>query len=298
MPGDPIINLFGERLIYVDPDMRAFLEAKYGLDKPLGDQYLIFLSTIFTFDFGYSISLAMYINKLIAERVIWTIALVLPSIIIGSTISLLLAMNCGMNRGTGKDKTLSALAIFLHTVPGFLIGMVFLRIFSLQLGWFPLGHLSSGSYSGWLYYLDIAYHLILPFSVLTLLIASSQFLILRNSVTQINDDYFIFVARSKGLSEIQIAWNHVLRNILPVFLSMLAMNLGVMISGALLIENVFSLQGMGTLLYEAVTMQDYPLIQSIFIILTFSVLIMNLIAEILYGLADPRVGDSLGGWNK
>jgi peptide/nickel transport system permease protein len=166
MPGDPIINLFGERLIYVDPDMRVFLEAKYGLDKPLGDQYLIFLSTIFTFDFGYSISLAMDINKLIAERVIWTIALVLPSIIIGSTISLLLAMNCGMNRGTGKDKTLSALAIFLHTVPGFLIGMVFLRIFSLQLGWFPLGHLSSGSYSGWLYYLDIAYHLILPFSVI------------------------------------------------------------------------------------------------------------------------------------
>jgi peptide/nickel transport system permease protein len=298
MPGDPIINLFGERLIYVDSDMRAFLEAKYGLDKPLGVQYLIFLSTIFTFDFGYSISLAMDVNKLIAERVIWTIALVLPSIIIGSTISLLLAMNCGMNRGSGKDKTLSALAIILHTVPGFLIGMVFLRIFSLQLGWFPLGHLASGSYSGWLYYLDIAYHLILPFSVLTLLIASSQFLILRNSVTQINDDYFIFVARSKGLSEIQIAWNHVLRNILPVFLSMLAMNLGVMISGALLIENVFSLQGMGTLLYEAIKMQDYPLIQAIFIILTFSVLIMNLVAEILYGLADPRVGDSLGGWNK
>lgn len=285
-------------MIYVDPDMRAFLEAKYGLDKPLGDQYLIFLSTIFTFDFGYSISLAMGINKLIAERMIWTIALVLPSIIIGSTISLLLAMNCGMNRGSGKDKTLSALAIFLHTVPGFLIGMVFLRVFSLQLGWFPLGRLASGSYSGWLYYLDIAYHLILPFSVLTLLIASSQFLIQRNSVTQINDDYFIFVARSKGLSEMQIAWNHVLRNILPVFLSMLAMNLGVMISGALLIENVFSLQGMGTLLYEAIKMQDYPLIQAIFIILTFSVLIMNLVAEILYGLADPRVGDSLGGWNK
>jgi peptide/nickel transport system permease protein len=85
---------------------------------------------------------------------------------------------------------------------------------------------------------------------------------------------------------------------MPVFLSMLAMDLGVMVSGALLIERVFSLRGMGTLLYDAVTMQDYPLIQAIFIILTFSVLIMNLIAEILYGLADPRVGDSLAGWNK
>ena len=298
MPGDPVLNLFGESLTFVDPGVRSVLEAKYGLDKSLWDQYVIYLSSIFTLDFGYSIVLGMNINELISDRVVWTITLVLPSIAIGSAVSLLLAMKCGMNSGSRTDKGLTGLAIFLHTVPGFLIGLVFIRFLSYQMGWFPLGHISSGDYSGWLLYADIAYHYILPVTVLSLLIASSQFLILRNSVTQIGDDYFIFVARSKGLNESQVASRHVLRNIMPVFLSILAMDLGVMVSGALLIERVFSLRGMGTLLYDAITMQDYPLIQAIFIILTFSVLIMNLIAEILYGLADPRVGDSLAGWNK
>jgi peptide/nickel transport system permease protein len=156
-----------------------------------------------------------------------------------------------------------------------------------------LGHLRSGAHTGWLNLLDIAYHLFLPTTVLALLIGSSMFLVLRNSVIQINNEYFIFVARSKGLSERRIATRHVMRNIMPVFLSLLALNLGFVVGGTLLIEIVFNIQGMGSLLYEAVKMQDYPVVQAVFIILTTVILGMNLVAEVLYGLADPRVGDSL-----
>lgn len=292
MPGDPIENLFGETVTRVDPDVRAFLEEKYELDRPLADQYVKYLSTVFSFDFGYSITLGMEINGLIAQRMMWTIALLLPAILIGSTVSFLLATRCGM-RGSGPlDRAMSFTAIIVHTVPGFLVAMLFVRFFSFQLDWFPLGQLRSGNYQGLLDLGDIAYHLFLPITVVALLVGSSQFLVLRNSVTQIGDEYFIFVARSKGLRERTVATRHVMRNVLPTFLSMLALNIGFIVSGTLLIEIVFSIQGMGSLLYDAVRLQDYPLMQAVFIILTFSVLIMNLVAELLYGWADPRVGDS------
>jgi len=293
MPGDPVENLFGETVTRVDPAVRESLEAKYGLDQSLWDQYVTFLSTIFSLDFGYSISLSLDVNYLISKRLLWTTIMILPAIAIGAIFSLVLAIRCGMNKGGFADKLLSFMSIMVHTVPGFLVAMVFVRFFSFQLDWFPLGHLSSGTETGLAYYTDIAYHLFLPITVLSLLVGSSKFLILRNSVTQINEDYFIFVARSKGLRERTIAWKHVMRNIMPIFLSLLAMNLGFIISGALLIEIVFSIQGMGTLMYDAILMQDYPVIQAVFIILTFMVLAMNLLAEFLYGIADPRVGDSL-----
>lgn len=294
MPGDPVENLFGENVTRVDPAVRASLEAKYELDRPAWDQYTKYLSTIFTFDFGYSISLGMSVNDLIAQRLSWTILLLFPAILIGSLLAFALATRCGMRRGSRMDRAFSFLAIFVHTVPGFLVAMIFVRFFSFQLGWFPLGHLRSGEFQGLDDAFDIAYHLFLPVLVLTLLVGSSNFLILRNSVTQINDDYFIFVARSKGLRERSIAIRHVMRNVLPVFLSLLALNIGFMVSGALLIEIVFSIQGMGSLLYDAVRLQDYPVLQAVFIILTFVVLFLNLLAEILYGWADPRIGDAQG----
>ncbi len=298
MPGDPILNLFGERLTFVDPEVRQFLEEKYQLDRPLWDQYRAFLSSVVTMDFGYSIFLGMDINPLIGRRFLWTLILVLPSIFIGSFTALYFSVRVGVSSKSWKDNLTVITSILLHTVPGFFIGMICIRFFSLELGLFPLGHLSSGEYTGLLYYVDIIHHLALPVIVLSLLIGSSQFLILRNSVLQIKGDYCIFVARSKGLTEPEIAMRHITRNILPVFLSIFAMNIGGVVSGALLIEVVFSLRGMGTLLYDAISTQDYPLIQAIFILLTFSVLIMNLAAEVLYGIADPRVGDSSKGWNR
>jgi peptide/nickel transport system permease protein len=292
MPGDPVENMLGEKVTLIPPEDRAALEVKFGLDRPIQDQYLSYLSSVITWDLGYSITRSAPVLDLIAQRLVVTLAILLPAIIIGSAFALVLATRCGMHRGGKVDAVLSSLAIFIQTVPGFLIAMVFVLVFSFTLGWFPLGHFKSGDYQGVSDIADILYHISLPIFVLALLGGSSKFLVLRNSITQINGDYFIFVARSKGLSERVVAHRHVMRNVLPTFMSLLALNLGFMVGGALLIELVFSINGMGTLIYDAVMTRDYPMLQGCFIVLTLVVLLASFLAEVLYGLADPRIGDS------
>ena len=293
MPGDPIENLLGEASVGLNEEAKESLLAHYKLDRPIWEQYISFLQSIFTFDFGYSITRSMDVGSMISRRLPWTIALTLPPIIIGSFLAICVSVYCGLHRGKLLDKILTTLSIYIQTIPGFLIAMIAILIFSFKLGIFPLGHLNSGEYSGVEKVIDTIYHLTLPILVLTISVFLGKFLILRNSVIQISGENYIFVAKSKGLTEDQVMMRHVLRNIMPIFLSMLIMNIGFMITGALMVELVFSLQGMGTMLYDAISAQDYPAIQGAFIIVVLWVLLMNIVAEFLYGVADPRVGDNV-----
>jgi len=293
MPGDPVENILGEASIGLTEEAREVLLAKYKLNEPIWDQYIAFLTSIFTLDFGYSITRSMPVDRLIMNRLPWTIILTLPPIIFGSILAIFTSIKCGMSQGSKLDRLLSGISIYFETIPGFLFAMVMILIFSFQLGIFPLGHLRSGEYTGIGNIMDIIYHLTLPIITLTISIFLGKFLILRNNVIQMSHENYIFVARSKGLSEKYIERKHIMRNTMPVFLSMLIMNIGFMISGALMIEIVFSFQGMGTLLQSAITAQDYPVIQGVFIILVGWVLFTNLFAEFIYGIADPRIGDSI-----
>lgn len=295
MPGDPVDNLLGEGAVGLNEDAREGLLAYYKIDRPIWEQYLAFLESIFTFDFGYSITRAMPVSDLIESRIGWTLLLTLPSILIGSVAAIYAAVYCGTKRGGILDRTLVGLSIHTETIPSFLIAMVAILIFSVELDLLPISHLSSGRYEGIENVLDIIYHMVLPISVLSSTVFLGKFLILRNTVIQISDEAYIFVARSKGMSESSIRQAHIMRNIMPTFLSMLIMNIGFMISGALMIEIVFSLQGMGTLVYYGISSQDYPVIQGTFIIIVTWVLFTNILAEFSYGLVDPRVGDSIEG---
>jgi len=293
MPGDPVENLLGEASIGLTDEARETLIHKYRLDMPIWDQYFAFLVSIFTFDFGYSITRSMPVSTLLSNRLPWTIILTLPSILFGSMLALYTSIRCGMSQGSRLDRLMSTASIYFETIPGFLFAMIMILIFSIQLGLFPLSHLRSDEYSGIADIADIIYHLTLPVLTLVVSILLGKFLILRNNVMQMSHENYIFVARSKGLTEDYIRSKHIMRNTMPVFLSMLIMNIGFMISGALMIEIVFSFQGMGTLLQSAITSQDYPVIQGIFILLVAWVLFTNLFAEFIYGVADPRIGDSV-----
>jgi len=293
MPGSPVENILGEGSVGLSDEAREALLSKYQLNKPIWDQYLAFLKSIFTFDFGYSITRSMPVNELLINRIPWTVILALPPIIFGSMLAIYSSVKCGMSQGSKLDRFLSGISIYFETIPGFLFAMVMIFIFSFQLGIFPLGHLRSGEYTGVGDIMDIIYHLTLPIITLTLSIFLGKFLVLRNNVIQMSHENYIFVARSKGLSEDYIRNKHIMRNTMPIFLSMLIMNIGFILSGALMIEIVFSFQGMGTLLQSSVTAQDYPVIQGIFIILVGWVLFTNLFAEFIYGIADPRIGDSV-----
>lgn len=295
MPGDPIENIMGEGAFALTDEARDELMERYHLNDPLWDQYVGFIHSLMTMDFGYSISRAVDVSSLIKNRIMWTLALTLPSILIGSVLSIYAAVYCGTHRGSTVDKVLSVMSIHFQTMPNFLVAMVAILLFGIWLRWFPISHVSSGAYSGVMGIADVLYHMILPVSVLTSVIFFGKFLTLRSSVIQIMNENYIMVARSKGVPEDKIRERHIMRNIMPTFLSMLVMNVGFMISGALIIEMVFSLQGMGALIYQGISQQDYPVIQGVFLILISWVLLCNIVAEFLYGIVDPRVGDSLEG---
>ncbi len=295
MPGDPIENLLGEGAVGLSEEAKNELLSYYKLDRPVWEQYLAFLSSIFDFDFGYSITRAKPVSMLIEERMGWTLLLTLPSILLGSAAAIYASIRCGMKRGGILDRILVSLSIYSETIPTFLIAMVMILVFSVTLGIFPISHISSGRFSGFEEILDIAYHMFLPIMTLTTTVFLGKFLILRNTAVGLSREHFVFVARSKGMTDGQICYTHILRNIMPTFLSMLIMNIGFMISGALLLEIVFSLQGMGTLVYYGISSQDYPVIQGTFIIIVAWVLFTNILAEFIYGIVDPRVGDSVEG---
>jgi peptide/nickel transport system permease protein len=290
MPGDPVVNLLGDEALHNDPEMIEKLRAEFGLDRPLHIQYTDYLRSVSRLDLGYSIHKSRSVADLMAYRLFWTLVLVFPSIVIGALLALLLGALAGFKSQSRTDLMLTGLALFLYTCPPFLLAMVLVSVFAFHLGLFPLGNLTSGGRTGVEYIADVAWHLLLPVATLSLLGASYKFLVVRNSVVQLLEEQFVLAARAKGLREMEILLGHVIRNVLPPFISMVALSFGFMVSGALIVEIVFSLNGMGTLVYDAVVARDYPVMQGCFLVLTVSVLAANLIADILYGIADPRIG--------
>jgi peptide/nickel transport system permease protein len=290
MPGDPVVNLLGEEALHNDPQMREQLRAQFGLDQPLHIQYVNYLRALARLDLGYSIHKNLSVMELVVGSLYWTLVLVFPSVVLGSFAALLLGSIAGFRSGSKTDYSLTALALFFYTCPPFLLAMVLLSVLAFQLDLFPLGNLTSGGRWGLEYVLDVAWHLFLPVLTLTLLGASHKFLVVRNTTAQVLEEQYVVAARAKGLSERSVLLWHVIRNVLPPFISMVALSFGFMVSGALIIEIVFSLNGMGTLIYDAVTARDYPVMQGCFLVLTVFVLAANLAADMLYGIADPRIG--------
>lgn len=292
MPGDPLINLFGEDALHADPALLSDLRARYGFDRPVWDQYLNYLGSLLHLDLGYSFDKHMAVSSLVMSNMANTLMLLLPALAVSALLALVTGSWCGLHRGRCADRVITPLTVVVYCMPVFLLAMLALSVFSFHLGWFPLGHQSSDSREGVAAILDVAYHLALPMTVLTLVGVVGKHLIVRNLVAEISDEDFVLVARSKGFGERTIAWRNVGRNVLPPYTAMVALNIGFLIEGAVIIEIIFSLNGMGTLLYDAVLYRDFPVIQGCFLVLTVSVLLSNLVAEVVYGLIDPRIRDS------
>ncbi len=298
MPGDPVVNLLGEdarNANHFDKNVIDDLHRYYGLDKPLHVQFVNYLISIKDNNLGYSIHKKLSVAELIEESFFWTLALLLPSTILGALFALIFGSIAGFKRGRIVDVLLSIIFLLIFTCPSFLFAILAISIFGFHLGWFPLSGFSSGPSSAVNPVIDVIWHLALPILVLSLANAAYIFFIVRNSVVQTMGEYFVFVAKAKGLSERAIIFNHVLRNVLPPFLSVIALDLGFIVSGALIVEIVFSLNGMGSLIYDAMITRDFPVIQGVFVVITVFVLAANFLADLMYGMVDPRIGDSLDG---
>lgn len=283
MPGDPLTNLLGEDVIMTD-SLVVQLRNEMGLDRPLSEQYLDYWWDILHMDLGYSFHLHSPVSQIIFTRMKWTLLLAVPSLIIGSVLGTLLGALAGWKSEGPRQKAETALLLAIYCTPPYFLCLIVLYLFSFRLDLFPLkGFYSTGSIA------DIAEHLFLPVAVMTLFTLSRNYMIMRGSVISEKGSLYAAFARAKGLYDRQILFRHVFKNALLPIVTLLAMDFGFILSGALFIEIVFSMNGMGNLIYDALLSRDYPVLQGSFLLITIMAVSANLLADLLYSRLDPRV---------
>lgn len=290
-PGDPISKVVDPML--TPEDMRYLIE-QMGLDKPMWEQYVIYLKNFFTGNFGVSFHYGEPVFKIIKERLGWTILLFTSSTILAAFVGVFLGKIAAWNKGSRLDSVMSISALVCYTlfIPWF--ALLLLWVLGFKLGLFPLGGILSpelwvGNASWFIKVLDIIHHMILPLLTLFIINLGSYLLLMRSSMLSVLREDYIITARAKGLSERVIRNKHAAKNAaLPVVTSV-GLSLAFSINGGALTEQIFTWPGIGRELIFAVSNNDYPLAQACFLLIALVVLVANLIVDILYAYLDPRI---------
>lgn len=303
LPGDPI------KLIIHSPRMTAEsqerIRASFGLDKPVwfnlealkqGDfkgafntQFTAYWRNLFKGDLGVSFSTRMDVSNLLKERIWRTVVLVVLGETLAIGFGIVLGMIAAWRRGTKLDTGILLWGLFTWAMPTFFFGII---LMILGRGHFPVGGMVTPGLNpedGWVYWKDVGWHLVLPTVTLTILYMSEYLLIMRSSVVEVLSEDFILTAKAKGMNAFQVFRDHALKNSMLPMVTIIALTLGYTVGGAIQVETVFSWPGIGRLMYEAVQKRDYPVLQGTFLILAVSVIVANLVADLLYAVLDPRV---------
>jgi peptide/nickel transport system permease protein len=296
LPGDPAKTL--TRNHNVSPDAIAQLRERWGLGDPLPVQFWRYIRSLLTGDLGVSYKFSQPVTSVIAGRIWPTLLLVGLSTIFATLIGVWIGIRAGWRRDGRFDRFSTATTLTLYSMPEFWLGMILILVFAL--GWGPIPGLlpTSGlvtpgveiwSVQG---VLDVAQHLILPVATLTLVYLADYALIMRASlVDELGSDY-LTTARAKGLRDADVRRRHAVPNaLLPTF-TLIVLYFGFVVSGAITIETVFSIPGLGLLSYEALKVPDFPLLQGLFLLFSAGVILANLVADLAYPLLDPRVRPS------
>ena len=291
-PGDPVFVIVGE--YGATPEYMDMVRANLGLDKPLGLQLLYYLKTTLLGDLGYSFVWQEPVLKIIFEFVPPTLLLMGTSLIISIFFGIILGVWSAKAPDSFRDITIRTICLAGYSIPVFWMGTMAILLFSVYLGWFPAQGMRTiaGPLSGLSYYWDIVRHLILPAAVLGFAQLALTARMTRAGLLEVMGQNFMITARSKGLSPRRILYGHGLRNALLPIVTIIGMQVGRIFGGALLTETVFGWPGLGRLMLRAVGTRDYPLMMGMFIVITVMVVAANLIADIVYALLDPRVGDT------
>ena len=286
MPGDPIALYTRGR--NVDAEQIRALNA--ALNRPLGEQLFAYLANPFQSDV-FSVKFSAPVWEVIGPRVYPTLLLVGTATLIATVVGVWLGIRSGWARGGRFDKTSTTTTLVLYSMPEFWFGMIILIVFSVGLGWFPVGGLStpgidSSTPAGWL---DVAWHLVLPVTTLAVIYLAEYSLIMRASIIEESSQDYLQTARAKGLMDSMVRRRHAVPNALLPTMTLVFLNLGFVVGGAITIEYVFSINGLGSLTVDALSGPDVPLLQALFLLFSAAVIAANLVADLLYGYFDPRV---------
>jgi peptide/nickel transport system permease protein len=289
MPGDPVSIMVSERVL--KPSVVEEVRAMFGLNLPLWQQYILYIRNLLIGYFGYSFHWKEPVMNVIMERMPNTILLTGVSTILSVIIGIVLGVLAAWKRGTKVDVTILTSSLMFYSLPVFWIGMMLLMLFGYYLGIFPIaGTMSRPPPEGFFErILDLLHHMTLPTITLTLISYGEYTLLMRGTLLDVLTQDYIVTARAKGLPERRVLVKHAMRNALLPTVTSVAISLGFIVSGATLTETVFSWNGVGRLIYDAMIMRDYPVLQGAFLIISISVILANYVADIVYGILDPRI---------
>lgn len=309
MPGNPIETLASSgRLMAGQPEQVMEL---WGLTRPLHERYGKYIYNMLIGEFGISYYTFGPVSQEIGGRLVKTLLLVGSSTVLSIIIGVFLGVFAAYKRGGIFDSVSIITSLTTYSLPSFWMGMIFLMVFAYRLRWFP----SSGSvppqwglpgnwpepfWVGSIFGMEIAIpslvqltgtirHLVLPVTVLTLFSYGGYLLLTRATMLETLTEDYVLTARAKGLRERTILFKHALKNASLPLITSAAMSVGFLLTGAIITEQVFSYPGLGKWIWDSITFADYPAIQAIFYVIALCVIVANFIADILYGIVDPRV---------
>jgi len=291
MPGNPLAAYINETL---DEAQQQAMMRQFGLDQPLGIQYLIYLGNLLQGELGLSFHQRTPVWDIVLSVLPNTLALTVTGVIIAYVFGVLVGAFLAWNRGSWIEGATIPVVLGTRAAPEFWVGMVLLAVFSFNLGWFPAGGANSAGafYDGEVRRMlsaDFLAHLALPAITMALYLQGLPLLLMRSTMLEVMHEDFVTMARMKGLSQWRIVIRHAARNALLPVVTAFALGLGATISNNVVVEVVFSWPGLGRLLVQAVSSSDYPLAQGAFLLISVVLITMNLIADLLYTVLDPRV---------
>lgn len=282
MPGDPVAIYLGET---ATPEQIEFYTKEFGLDQPLYVQYFKWVGGLFQGEMGRSISFSMDVTDLLPKRIITTLSVTVPAFILSIVLGVTLGVLSATHRGKILDSVISVFANIGIATPAFWVGIILVYILSLQLGWLPVQGYTPLSED---FVLGIR-QLIMPVIVLSLGHTASIARQTRSAMLEVISSDYIRTARSKGLKEKTVTLRHGLRNALVPIVTLLGMSVGGLIGGTVLIEQLFVIPGVGSLMMTAILNKDYMVVQNVVFIIALFVMVCNLLVDILYGYIDPRI---------
>lgn len=279
IPGDPARAMLGTR---ATPELIARMHSQFGLDKPIWQQYMDFLGSVIRGQFGVSFFYQDSVGSLMANRLPTTLALLGYSLLLSVALAFPLAIIAAFNRGSAADQFIRLLLTTSLGMPAFWLGILLALVFGVNLGWFPV----SGPGNG---FVDSIWHLTLPALTIALSITPIIGRSLRSSVVEVMRADFVRTGRAAGLANHTVVLTYILRNSLLPTVTVVSVNVGWLIGGTVIVEQVFGLPGIGSLLITSISTRDYAIIQGVTLLLALLVVAVNLITDVVYAALDPRV---------
>jgi peptide/nickel transport system permease protein len=274
VPGDPVQAMLGESASPVDI---AELRGKLGLDRPLIIQYAAFLKGVATGDLGTSLRTNEPVAAAIAERLPATFELAMVAMAMAVVFAIPLGVIAATRAGTGIDHAATTLALVGISIPNFWLGPLLAIVFSVGLGWFPVSGRGTPA------------HLVLPAVTLAAPLAAVLARMTRASLLEELHELYVLAARARGVSRFRAVMKHALRNSLIPIVTVLGLQFGAVLTGAVITETIFAWPGVGRLLIQSISFRDYPLVQGCILLIAVTYVSMNLLTDVVYGLLDPRI---------